>query len=206
MASPTNYDIPIYSAPARRFHWWVAALVLLQLPLGLYMMYRAEEMPGVNDKGEPVKGVWNGIADGGLTDTMISSHKVIGLVIFVSVLLRLAYRLMNGAPRSDPSVPSAMTGISHAVHWSIYLLLVLVPIGGYLGISYGNYLDVFGVHLPAITVEDKKISEQILENHGLAAQVLLVLVGIHIAATVYHKFIRKDRVVERMLPKKNKMA
>ena len=206
MADPSNYDIPIYAAPARRFHWLVAALVLVQLPLGLWMIYRAEEMPGVNDKGEQVKGVWNGIADGGLTDTLFSSHKVIGIAILLLVLLRLVYRLMNGAPRSDPSVPPALTGISHAVHWSIYLLLVLVPIGGYLGISYGNYLDVFGIHLPAITVEDKKMSEQILDIHGLAAKILLLLVCVHIGAAIYHRFVRKDRVVERMLPKKNRMA
>ena len=206
MVHPAKYDIPIYKPAARKFHWWVAGLVLLQLPLGLWMMWRAEDMPGINDKGEAVKGTWNGIADGGLTDTLFSSHKVIGLAIFLLVVLRLMYRLINGAPRSDPSVPSALTGISHAVHWSIYILLIAIPIGGYLGISYGNYLDVFGVHLPAITAEDKKMSEQILSNHGLAAQILLILAALHIGAAIYHKFVRKDRVVERMLPKKNQIV
>ena len=57
MASMQNYDIPIYTAPARRFHWLVAALVIIQFPIGWYMIYRSEEMPGVNDKGEAVKGV-----------------------------------------------------------------------------------------------------------------------------------------------------
>ena len=160
-----------------------------------------DEMPGVNDKGEAVKGVWDGV-----TDTLFSSHKAIGLTIFTLMLLRLAYRLMNGAPKSDPTVPKPLTGISHGVHWLLYLLLIAVPIVGYIGISYGNYLDVFGIHLPAITAEDKKMSEQVFEYHGLAAQVLLILAGLHIGGALYHKVIRKDRVVERMLPKKTRVA
>jgi cytochrome b561 len=201
MASPQNYDIPVYAPPARRFHWLVVALLLLQFPIGWYMIYRSEEMPGVNDKGEAVKGVWDGI-----TNTLFSSHKTIGLIIFLVVLLRLGYRLTHGAPRSDPSVPAPLTGLSHAVHWGLYLLLIAIPIGGYIGISYGNYLDVFGVHLPAITPEDKKMSEQFFGYHIIAAQVLFVLALLHIFAALYHKFVRKDRVVERMLPKKNQVV
>ncbi|MEQ1670280.1 MAG: cytochrome b [Hyphomicrobium sp.] len=210
MASPNkptlDYDIPVYAPAARRYHWWAAALVLLQLPLGFYMMYRAEEMPGVNDKGEAVKGVWNGIADGGLTDTLFSSHKILGLVIFALIVARLAYRLMNGAPRSDPTVPAALTGIGHAVHWSLYLLLLAVPVGGYLGISYGNYLDVFGINLPALTAENKDMSKAMLEYHGIGAALLGLLAAMHIGGALFHKVIRKDRVVERMLPKKNRVA
>jgi cytochrome b561 len=201
MATPHHYDIPVYAPPARRFHWLVAGLIFLQFPIGWYMMYRSEEMPGINDKGEPVKGVWDDV-----TNLLFSSHKTIGISIFLLVLARLAYRLMNGAPKSDPSVPAALTGVSHLVHWSIYALLILLPIGGYLGISYGNYLDVFGIHLPAVTAEDKKMSEQFFHLHGFGAQALLILAGLHIAAAIYHKFVRKDRVVERMLPKKSRVA
>ncbi len=201
MAEDRVYDIPVYAPAARKFHWWVALLILLQFPIAFYMIYRSEEMMGVNDKGEPVKGVWDGI-----TNTLFSSHKTIGLLIFVIVLLRLGYRLANGVPRSDPSVPAALTGVSHLAHWSIYALLILIPIGGYIGISYGRYLDVFGVTLPAITDKDDKMAEVVFGYHGLAATILLTLVSVHIGAAIYHKFVRKDRVVERMLPKKNRLA
>lgn len=201
MARSEDYGIPVYSAAARHYHWWVAALILVQIPIGFYMVYRGNEMVGVNDKGEPVKGVWDA-----LTGTLYSSHKAIGILIFLIVLLRLGYRLTQGAPRPDPSVPAALTGISHLVHWSIYLLLIVVPIGGYLGISYGNYLDVFGIPLPALVPENKDMSEEIFEYHELGAKILLGLVAIHIGAALYHRFVRRDRVVERMLPKKSNVA
>jgi cytochrome b561 len=206
MAHHSGYDIPIYSPVARRFHWWVAALVLLQLPLGFYMMWRADEMPGVNDKGEAVKGVFNGVVDGGFTDTLFSSHKTLGLAIFALVLMRLIYLLTHGAPAPDPSVPGALKGVSHLTHWLLYLLLIAVPIGGYIGISYGGYLDVFGVHLPAVTPKDDKAAEWFFGWHGLAAEGILALVALHVIGVIYHKVVRKDRVAERMLPKKSKMA
>jgi cytochrome b561 len=197
MAQGTDYDIPIYTPAARRFHWWVVLLILIQVPVGLYMTYRGGEMEWINDKGETVKGLWDGI-----TNTLYSSHKTIGLLLLFIVVLRLGYRLSQGAPASDPTVPKALTGLSHAIHWSIYLLLLAVPIIGYIGISYGRYLEVFGVPLPAVTGEDKKFAEEVFEMHELFADILLALVGLHIAGALYHRFIRKDRVVERMLPRK----
>ena len=206
MAHHSGYDIPIYSRPARRFHWWVALFVFLQIPLGLYMKWRADEMPGVNAKGEPVKGVFAGVVDNGLTETLYNSHKVLGLVILTLVLMRLIYRLTQGAPASDPTVPGPLKGAGHLTHWLLYLLLIAVPIGGYIGISYGGYLDVFGIHLPAITAKDDKFAEVVFGWHGLGAQAIFVLVLLHIAAALFHKVVRKDRVVERMLPKKSKMV
>ena len=201
MAGPSDYDIPVYAPAARRFHWWVAGLILFQLPVGLYMTYRGNEMMGVNDKGEPVKGVWDAT-----TGLLYSSHKFLGLVILLLVILRLGYRLTQGAPRSDPTVPAMFTGVGHLVHWLLYAVLLAVPVLGYLGISYGNYLDVFGVHLPALTPEDKDTSKEVFELHELGAQILFSLVALHIGGALFHKLIRKDRVVERMLPKKNRIA
>ncbi len=206
MAHDPAYDIPVYTRPARRFHWWVALFVFLQIPLGLYMKYRGDEMPGVNDKGEPVKGVFNGIADGGLTDTLYNSHKVLGLLILALVLFRLMYRLTHGAPPSDKSVPAALTGIGHLTHWLLYLLLIAVPIGGYIATSYYGALDTFGVHLPAVTPKDEKFADVIYGWHGLGAQLIFVLVLLHIGAALFHRFVRKDRTVERMLPKKSRVV
>ena len=206
MAHHTGYDIPIYSRPARMFHWWVALFVVLQIPLGLYMLWRGDEMEGVNDKGEAVKGVFKGINDNGLTESLFGVHKLLGITIFLLVLARLAYRLLNGAPASDPSVPGALKGISHLTHWLLYLLLIAVPIGGYIGVSYYGGLDVFGLHLPAVSAKDEKIAEWYFGMHGIGAKLIFALLILHIGGALFHKLVRKDRVVERMLPKKSRVA
>jgi cytochrome b561 len=197
MARDPSYDLPTYTPAARGVHWLVALLIFIQLPLGFYMAYRGNDMETVNEKGETVKGVWDA-----LTNALYSSHKLIGITIFVLVVLRLIYRLTRGAPRPDQSVPAALTGVSHLVHWSLYLLLIAVPIIGYKAISYGGYLDVFGIHLPAITEKNEDLSKQVFEWHSTGAILIIAFVALHIVAAIYHKYVRKDRVVERMLPKK----
>lgn len=197
MAQDPKYDLPTYTPVARGLHWLIALLIFIQLPLGFYMAYRGNEMPGVNEKGEPVKGVWDA-----LTGFLYSSHKLIGLTVLALVVARLLYRLTRGAPKSDPSVPPALTGLSHLVHWALYALLLAVPIIGYTAISYGDYLDVFGIHLPAITVKNEDLSKEIFEWHETGAVLILVFVALHILAAIYHRFVRGDRVVERMVPKR----
>lgn len=198
MAQDPRYQLPTYTPAARRLHWLIALLIFIQFPIAFYMTYRGYEMPAVNDKGEAVKGVFDAI-----TGFFYSWHKLIGLTILFLVLARLVYRLTRGAPRPDPSVPRALTGASHILHWAMYALLILIPVMGYRAISYGRYLDVFGIPLPAVTEKNEDMSKEIFEWHERAAILLLALVALHVAAAIYHRFIRKDRVVERMLPKRS---
>jgi cytochrome b561 len=197
MAQDPKYDLPTYTPTARGLHWLIALLIFIQLPLGFYMAYRGNDMPSVNEKGEPVKGVFDA-----LTGFLYSSHKLLGLTILALVVIRLLYRLTRGAPRSDPTVPAPLTGVSHLVHWTLYALLLAVPILGYLAISYGNYLDVFSIHLPAVTDKNEDLSKEVFEWHELGATLIIAFVSLHIVAAIYHRFLRRDRVVERMIPKR----
>ncbi|HEU0062794.1 MAG TPA: cytochrome b/b6 domain-containing protein [Hyphomicrobiaceae bacterium] len=173
-----------YSKVARRFHWWTAALVAIQAPVGFYMVYRG---PSLN--------IWDGV-----TNTLYNAHKLTGIVIFFLVLARLGYRLLKGAPADEPSLEPWQKAASHATHWSLYLLLLLVPIGGYLGISLYPALDVFGMPLPSITAADQAAAARVFFLHWVGAVMILLLLGAHISAALYHYFIRKDGVLQRMWP------
>jgi cytochrome b561 len=197
MAQDPKYDLPTYTPTARGLHWLIALLILIQLPLGFYMSYRGNSMPSVDETGKPVIGVWDA-----LTGYLYSSHKLIGLFVLALVVWRLLYRLTKGAPRSDPTIPPALIGASHLVHWSLYALLLAVPTLGYLATSYGDYLDVFGVRLPMITEKNEDHSKQVFHWHALGAFLIVGFATLHIAAAFYHRFLRRDRVVERMIPKR----
>ncbi len=197
MAKDHAYDIAVYAPRARLYHWLTAFLVLIQFPLGAYMTYRGYELTYVDAEGATKVGLFDAT-----TGFLYDSHKLIGITILATVLARLIYRLRNGAPASDPTVPPALVGVSHLVHWSIYALLVIVPIGGYLGVSYYGATDAFGLPLLAITEKDQKFSETVFAWHGIGAKILFALVVLHIGAAFYHRIVRKDRVVERMLPKR----
>lgn len=177
--------VEIYSPAARRFHWWTVALILVQVPLGLAMAYRGN-----------VLNVWDS-----LTNTLYSSHKTIGLVILLLVVLRLGYRLTHGAPRDEPTIEPWQKLVSHATHWAIYALLVVVPVLGWLGISYYPALDLFGlVKVPGLVAPHQDTAAVVFAWHATAAFVLIALIGMHFGAAMFHYLIRKDNVLARMLP------
>jgi cytochrome b561 len=177
-------QVEIYTPTARRFHWWTVALILVQVPLGLYMAYRGN-----------VQGIFDD-----LTNNLYSSHKLIGMIIFLVVLARLAYRLTHGAPADEPTLEAWHKGASHFNHWGLYLLLLATPIAGYIGISQYPALNIFGIPLPGIVAENQEAASRTFLNHFYLALVLVAFVAIHVAAALYHYVIRKDNVVTRMLP------
>ena len=109
---PSTRQDQTYSLAARRFHWWTAAFVTVQVPVGLYMAYRGNVL---------------GIFDG-TTNFLYSSHKTVGLVIFALVVWRLLYRLVRGAPHPEPTITPWQRTASKLNHWALYSLLLVVPI------------------------------------------------------------------------------
>lgn len=191
---PVARSIPpeVYSPVARTFHWLTVALLLVQLPLGYYMHWYANKTDFAAPSG-----------------TLYDSHKLLGLTILLFVLARLAYRLTAGAPGPEPTIEPWQRVASHATHWLIYVLLILVPIGGWLGVSYYGPFEPFGIKLPSLVAApatdvikeaNEKYSETVFGWHAAAAFALLSLIAMHLAAVVYHRVIRKDGVLARMLP------
>jgi cytochrome b561 len=161
------------------------ALIVAQVPLGIAMAYRGN-----------VLNVWDG-----LTNTLYSSHKTIGLVILLTVVLRLGYRLSHGAPADEPTIEPWQKLVSHATHWAIYVLLLVVPVLGWLGVSYYPALDLFGiVKLPGLVASNQDTAAVVFYWHATAAFVLIALIGMHFGAAMFHHLIRKDNVLARMLP------
>ncbi len=184
-AQTTSGLIEIYSPTARAFHWIVVLLIAIQIPIGFYMAYRGGDL-----------NIWDSV-----TNNLYSSHKLIGVIILALVALRLAYRLIKGAPAPEPTLEPWQRIVSELTHWGIYVLLFAVPILGYLGVSMFPALDIFGAFkLPAIAAPDKAMSKEMFEYHELAAYALIALIAMHFGAAMHHYIFRKDNVLGRMLP------
>jgi cytochrome b561 len=174
-----------YSPTARRFHWWTVVFVLIQVPVGIYMAYRGNTL---------------GIFDG-LTNFLYSSHKTLGIVIFIVVAWRLIYRLVHGAPPPEPTLAWWQRIGAELNHWGLYALLLLVPVLGYVGVSLYPALGLFDVvTLPGIVAPNQAAAGAVFFYHWLAAVVLVLLVAMHVGAALFHYLIRKDGVLARMLP------
>jgi cytochrome b561 len=182
--STQETQVELYSPTARRFHWWTVVLVVIQVPLGLYMAYRGNVL---------------GIFDD-LTNNLYSSHKLIGIVIFFVVLARLLYRLIHGAPADEPTIEWWQKIASHLNHWSLYALLLLVPLLGYIGISQYPALSAFGISLPGLVSANQDAAGVTFWLHFWFAMLLVAMVAVHFGAAMFHYLIRKDNVLTRMLP------
>jgi cytochrome b561 len=182
---PSKTAALVYSLTARKFHWWTAGLVLFMLPLGFAMTYRGNTL---------------NIFDG-TTNAMYSAHKLVGFIILWLVAARLYYRIKNGAPATEPGLEKWQIAASHATHWSLYLLLLVVPLGGWLGVSLYGARDIFGLFsLPPIAPVNQALSETVFKLHGIGALLIALLVAAHLGAAAFHHLIRRDGVLRRMWP------
>jgi cytochrome b561 len=177
--------VEIYSRTARALHWTTVALLAVQVPVGLYMVYRGSSL-----------NLWDN-----LTNALYSGHKLIGIVILLVVLWRLAYRAMRGAPPDEPTIEAWQRIVSRLNHWGLYALLVVTPIVGYVGISLFPALDIFGVPLPGLVAPDKASAQTAFAVHGVLVLLLVLMIALHVGAALYHYVIRKDNVLGRMIPR-----
>ena len=177
--------VEVYSPTARVLHWTVLALLLAQIPVGFYMAHRGN-----------VLNIWDAT-----TNALYSSHKLLGMVLLAIVVVRLGYRLVHGAPDHEPTLETWHKLASGFNHIGLYVLLLLVPLLGWVGVSLYPALDIFGLFkLPGIVAADQKMSEIVFQYHGYAALALIAFAGVHIAAALYHHIIRGDNVLARMMP------
>lgn len=175
-----------YSATARWLHWLTAAGVLVMLPLGLAMTYRGNTLD-----------LWDG-----LTEALYSTHKLLGFLLLWLMAGRLLYRIMHGVPPDEPGLAPPQRFAAHLVHWLLYGLLIVVPMLGWIGVSLFPAREVFGLFsLPSLAAPDEVAAARVLGLHGTLALITGGLVGLHVAAALYHRFVRRDGVLRRMWPK-----
>lgn len=168
-----------YNSVARALHWAVAALILLNLPLG-----------PLGDFIEDAVGA-----------SPFPLHKSIGLTVLVLSLIRLGWRIANPPPPLPATTEARERRLAAMVHGTLYALMILVPLTGYAMSSAGKYpLSWFGLFaVPKLPVErDSAPAELAHEGHEVLGIMLGVLAIGHILAALRHGFILRDGVYRRM--------
>ena len=171
---------PGYSATARLFHWVVAALVLLTLPIGIVMA---------------------NVDVGPAQDVLYHLHRSIGVILLPLMLARLIYRLTHPPPPLPVTVPAAQRWAARINHWALYGILLLQAMVGWIATSaYRAPIWVFWMfELPPIWPVDRPFSEMLFGVHRAMGFALLVLLVLHVGAALFHHFVLKDVVLRRMI-------
>ncbi|WP_184415200.1 cytochrome b [Rhodocyclus tenuis] len=134
---------------------------------------------------------------------MMALHMSLGVIALIMVLPRLGWRVvqaLRGALPDESAMPGWQRLASKAMYLAFYLLLLALPVSGYLGVALdARSVDVFGLFtLPPIGAGDHNLAHDLKEVHETLANVFIALVGLHFAAALWHHFGLRDDVLLRM--------
>jgi len=166
---------------SRAVHWLVAGLAVIVVSLGL-------AIPGAPRETES-------------RELLLLVHRSVGLVILALMVFRAGWRLAHPPPL-PPGFPRIEALAAHANHALLYVLFLVMPLSGYLNAAAaGHSVSFFGLALiPPLVPESQPLSQAANAVH-LAGQFLIyVLVGVHVAAALVHAVVRRNRILDRMLP------
>lgn len=128
-------------------------------------------------------------------------HKQTGLTILLLMILRLFWSLANPKPKLPQNTPNWQAVLERVVHWLLYIVIIAMPLAGWIGSSaVGKGPHFFGVALNLPIPANKQLSEICFQIHNTVAIIIIVLVSVHVLAALYHYFIKRDQVLQRMLP------
>ena len=170
-----------YTRTAVVLHWLTALAILCTFPLGIYM-HELQISP--------------------LKLQLYSYHKWIGISILMLAVARLLWRGTHRPPPLPAGMPRWQEIAARGMHYGLYLLLLAIPLSGWLMSSaLGVQVVWFGlIPLPDLVGKDKQLGELLKGVHQSLNFTLLTLILLHAAAALQHHFFAHDRILVRMLP------
>jgi cytochrome b561 len=168
-----------YTRTAVSLHWLIAGLIIAAVFLG-----------------------WT------MTDMDISParlkrynyHKWVGITVLALAVVRLVWKMTHKAPALLP-MPRWQQIAAHATHGLLYVLMLAVPISGWVYSNASGYPVVYlgKLPLPNLVEKDRELAASWVEVHEALAIGLVTLVALHLLAVLKHQFISKDKLLSRML-------
>lgn len=164
-----------YPAATRWIHWTAAVLVAIA-----YLTSESAEELGAGAVN------WHVLAGLGL------------MLLFVPRVLALLW------VRPPPSAGSSVAAkwMARAVHLSLLLFIVVEPLLGLLMIwAEGSSVPIplTSWHLPPLLVLGEGWEDTLEELHEDVGNIFYAVIGLHVLASLWHHFVRRDDVLRRML-------
>lgn len=168
-----------YNALARILHWLSAVVIVAMFAVGLWMVdlsYYSEWYKTAPD--------W---------------HRSVGILLLLVTVFRLLWKALTASPQIEGS--KLEIAAAKAAHHSIYLLMMVIFISGYLiSTSDGRGIEVFGwFTVPSLGELFTNQSDIAGAVHFYAAWLLIGLAALHALAALKHHFVNKDNTLRKMI-------
>ena len=179
---PSFAESDRYTRIAITFHWLIAFLIVSAFTIGWFMTRIPSFTP------EKLR--------------YFSWHKWIGVTVFALALARILWRLTHKAPALPPGMSAWQRSAANAAHGLLYVLMIAVPVSGYLYSSAANvpvvYLGL--IPLPRIIGPNPEWKAILKTVHIALDYGFGILVLAHVAAALKHQWIDRDKLLARMIP------
>ncbi len=171
-----------YSAVSKWIHWIIAVAVFFTLTIGIRLPF---------------------IPEGPVQDYYFNVHRSLGVLVLGLAFARVAGRLAYGTPAPAATLTKFERIASTAAHHTLLSLLFLQPIVGWLSMdAYRADVEVFGLFtLPHILPQSDTAYAVLSWAHFILGYLMLIVLVAHIGGAVMHGFIKRDGVLDRMLPR-----
>ena len=168
-------SISEYGLVSKLFHWLTFVALLVQIPLGFYLV------------------------DLDYSDYRIfieDIHVTFGLFVFYTTLFRLLYKFINPTPALPPAIFSGQKIIAKLNHFALYICLFSVTISGILKKLFNGESLPFLFKIKLKSDFDK--ADFFFDIHIFSNYTLIVLISLHILAVIIHKVLFKENLLKRI--------
>jgi cytochrome b561 len=183
MAGVKDMKSERYSPLSKWLHWIVAACVLGLIPAGIVMLR---------------------IPEGELQNRLFDLHRSTGVLVLALAVVRVAARRAFGAPPPAASLTPFERIASTAAHHMLLALIFVMPLVGWAAMSaYRAEVSVFGLFdLPHILPQSDAAYAVLSKTHNALGFLMAFVVLAHIGGGLMHGFVKRDGVLNRMLPER----
>lgn len=171
---PQKYPILV-----RFMHWIMALIIVGLIILGYYMT------PYDMDNEH-------------LSETLYYWHKSFGLLVLFLIFGRIIVRLRSSIPEFPRGIAPYELKLAKLSHPLLYLLMLLVPLTGYLDSSaypFSSGVHFFFFDMPDLVEKNEDLSKVMNLLHKIFAYSLLGVVVLHVAGALKHRFIDTENDV-----------
>lgn len=166
---------------SRALHWFLGVLIIGMIAYGWWMNH----IPARPDRF-----------------FYRSIHADIGYLLLLLLVLRILWRLSNPTPALPAGTSVWERLLARTNQAALYVTTFAVAMLGWAhsGATARPYTSWFGLFdVPQFTTTDRAAAHMYEDYHIYGAYILLALIVLHILSALYHRFIRRDSVFERMI-------
>jgi superoxide oxidase len=135
---------------------------------------------------------------------VLDTHESVGLAALLLVTARLAWKLANPTPAGLG--PPWQQRLARVGHGALYLLLVAVPVAGYVvATARGHDPAFFGLTVPSLVEKNRELARSAKDIHEVLGWTLVALALAHAGAALWHHVVLRDATLRRMLPQREEI-